>query len=92
MSDAMLALDQGTTASTALVFSHEGAVLGRAYCAINQSSPEPGWFEQDSSEIWKTNLRVMQDADEVATMESGDPGPVRELAIDSSASANDFLM
>lgn len=67
-------------------------MLGRAYCAINQSYPEPGCVEQDSSEIWKTNLRVMQDADIVATMESGDDRPVRELAVDSSASANDFLM
>ena len=37
MPEVVLALDQGTTGSTALVFSHDGAVLGRAYGAISQS-------------------------------------------------------
>ena len=51
MPEAVLALDQGTTGSTALVFSHDGAVLGRAYGEISQSYPEPGWVEQDPHEI-----------------------------------------
>ena len=62
MPEAVLALDQGTTGSTALVFSHDGAVLGRAYGEISQSYPEPGWVEQDPREIWETSRRVMQEA------------------------------
>ena len=62
MPDAVVALDQGTTGSTALVFSHEGVVLGRAYEEIGQSFPEPGWVEQDPREIWDTSRRVMQAA------------------------------
>ena len=62
MGDAVLALDQGTTGSTALVLSHDGAVLGSAYGEIGQSYPEPGWVEQDPREIWETSRRVMQEA------------------------------
>jgi len=44
MPEAVLALDQGTTGSTALVFSHDGAVLGLAYGAISQSyRSRGGW-------------------------------------------------
>src|SRR5262245_22404170 len=62
MSEAVLALDQGTTGSLALVLSREGAVLGRAYAPLRQSYPEPGWVEHDPEEIWQTSLRVMGEA------------------------------
>ena len=39
----VLALDQGTTGSTALVFGPEGEVLGRAYREFTQHYPQPGW-------------------------------------------------
>ena len=58
----ILALDQGTTGSMALIFSHDGVILGRAYQEISQSYPEPGWVEQDPIEIWETSRRVMQEA------------------------------
>jgi glycerol kinase len=59
---AVLALDQGTTGSTALVFGPEGEVLGRAYAEITQHYPSPGWVEHDAEEIWQKSLRVAAQA------------------------------
>jgi glycerol kinase len=59
---AVLALDQGTTGSTALVFGPEGEVLGRAYAEITQHYPSPGWVEHDAEEIWQKSLRVAGEA------------------------------
>jgi glycerol kinase len=59
---AVLALDQGTTGSTALVFGPEGEVLGRAYAEITQHYPSPGWVEHDAEEIWQKTLRVAAEA------------------------------
>jgi glycerol kinase len=58
----ILALDQGTTGSTALVFGPEGEVLGRAYAEIQQHYPQPGWVEHDAEEIWQKSRRVMAEA------------------------------
>ena len=54
---AVLALDQGTTGSTAFVFGPEGEVLGRAYAEITQHYPSPGWVEHDAEEIWQKTRR-----------------------------------
>jgi glycerol kinase len=62
MTEGVLALDQGTTGSTALVFSAQGEILGRAYAEIGQSYPRPGWVEHDPEEIWQTSLKVMATA------------------------------
>jgi len=59
---AILALDQGTTATTAIVFGAEGEVLGRATSEFTQHYPRPGWVEHDPEEIWRTSCRVMADA------------------------------
>lgn len=56
---AVLAIDQGTTGSTALVLSRQGEVLGRAYSEFTQHYPKPGWVEHDAGEIWQVSLRVM---------------------------------
>jgi len=58
----ILALDQGTTGSTALVFGPDGDVIGRAYAEIQQHYPQPGWVEHDAEEIWQKTLRVGRDA------------------------------
>jgi glycerol kinase len=58
----VLALDQGTTATTALVFGPAGEVLGRASSEFTQHYPQPGWVEHDAEEIWETSRRVMADA------------------------------
>ena len=66
MADVILALDQGTTGSTALVFSHDGLIVGRAYSEFTQYYPEPGWVEHDPEEIWRVSLRVMGESLAVA--------------------------
>ena len=42
---AVLAIDQGTTGSAALIFSRQGDVIGRAYSEFSQYYPQPGWVE-----------------------------------------------
>jgi glycerol kinase len=54
----ILAIDQGTTGSTCLVFDDEGAVAGRAYSEFEQHFPRPGWVEHDASEIWEVTRAV----------------------------------
>ena len=58
----ILALDQGTTSSRAIVFDADGNVLGKAQQALEQIFPRPGWVEHDASEIWHTQLAVARDA------------------------------
>jgi glycerol kinase len=48
----LLAIDQGTTGSTALVVSLEGETLGKKSVEFRQHFPEPGWVEHDPEEIW----------------------------------------
>jgi glycerol kinase len=50
----VLALDQGTSGSTALVIDAEGAVAARGYAELAQRYPQPGWVEHDPEEIWAT--------------------------------------
>ena len=59
---AILALDQGTTGSTALVVCDDGAVLGRGYQELPQYYPQPGWVEHDPAEIWSTQLAAARAA------------------------------
>ncbi len=54
----ILAIDQGTTGSTCIVFDEEGRAAGRAYSEFNQHFPRPGWVEHDAAEIWDVTRRV----------------------------------
>jgi glycerol kinase len=58
----ILALDQGTTGSTALVFDGDGRLAGRAYSEFGQHFPRPGWVEHDADEIWEVTRRVGREA------------------------------
>ena len=58
----VLALDQGTTGTTALVVDAEGEVRGRGYAELPQHFPRPGWVEHDPEEIWKTTEHAAQQA------------------------------
>jgi len=78
MPDAVLAIDQGTTGSTALVFSRDGRVLARAYSEFTQHYPEPGAVEHDPEEIWRVSLRVMGEAVAAAGVR---PGELRAIGI-----------
>ncbi len=52
----LLAIDQGTTGSTALVMDHQGATLGRDNREFAQHFPKPGWVEHEPEEIWQSVL------------------------------------
>jgi glycerol kinase len=58
----VLALDQGTTGSTALVIHQDGSVLGRGYREFTQFYPQPGWVEHDPEEIFRVSLAAIGDA------------------------------
>ena len=58
----VLALDQGTTSSRALVFDHSGTVCAAAQQEFRQIFPQPGWVEHDAVEIWATQSGVMHEA------------------------------
>jgi glycerol kinase len=59
---AVLALDQGTTSSRAIVFDVEARVLGSAQKEFTQHYPQPGWVEHDPEEIWSTQLATARQA------------------------------
>ncbi|HMA40834.1 MAG TPA: glycerol kinase GlpK [Gemmatimonadales bacterium] len=59
---AVLALDQGTTGSTALVIGENGAVLGRGYRELPQHFPSPGWVEHDPDDILRVTLEAAREA------------------------------
>jgi glycerol kinase len=58
----VLALDQGTTSSRAIVFDHRGQACGVAQQEFRQIFPEPGWVEHDPTEIWATQSAVLHGA------------------------------
>jgi glycerol kinase len=57
----ILALDQGTTSSRAIVFDHAGNVCATAQREFQQIFPQPGWVEHDANEIWETQLAVARE-------------------------------
>ena len=58
----VLALDQGTTSSRALIFDHDGALRAVAQQEFRQIFPQPGWVEHDAGEIWATQSGVLSEA------------------------------
>jgi glycerol kinase len=58
----ILAIDQGTTGTTCLLFDREGGIAGRAYSEFEQHFPQPGWVEHDAAEIWEVTRRVAAEA------------------------------
>jgi glycerol kinase len=58
----ILAIDQGTTGTTCLVFDDDGALAGRAYREFTQHFPQPGWVEHDAAEIWTVTQAVAGEA------------------------------
>lgn len=57
----ILALDQGTTSSRAVLFNRAGLPMATAQQEFTQHFPKPGWVEHDAMEIWHTQKTVMQD-------------------------------
>ncbi|MBI5395742.1 MAG: glycerol kinase GlpK [Verrucomicrobia bacterium] len=58
----ILALDQGTTSSRAIVFDHSGSIVATAQQEFRQIFPRPGWVEHDPQEIWATQSGVAAQA------------------------------
>jgi len=54
----ILALDQGTTSSRAILFDHAGSIVATAQKEFRQIFPKPGWVEHDANEIWATQASV----------------------------------
>ncbi|HEX4329784.1 MAG TPA: glycerol kinase GlpK [Burkholderiales bacterium] len=61
MSTHILALDQGTTSSRAILFDKAGRIVAMAQKEFRQIFPQPGWVEHDPEEIWQTQLVVAQE-------------------------------
>ncbi|ACO47677.1 glycerol kinase GlpK [Deinococcus deserti] len=72
MSQFILALDQGTTSSRAIVFDQEGNIRRVAQKEFRQIFPKPGWVEHDAQEIWSTQIGVAQEAISGAGLKASD--------------------
>ncbi|GGJ60918.1 glycerol kinase GlpK [Virgibacillus salexigens] len=72
MKNYILALDQGTTSSRAIIFNHEGEVVESAQKEFQQYFPKPGWVEHDANEIWTSMLACISDALRKADIEPSD--------------------
>ena len=62
MSQFILALDQGTTSSRAIIFDKKGSIVAVAQKEFTQIFPQSGWVEHDANEIWSTQLGVATEA------------------------------
>ena len=58
----VLALDQGTTSSRAVLFNHDGNIIAMAQKPIEQHYPHPAWVEHDPNEIWYSQSSVAAEA------------------------------
>lgn len=74
----ILALDQGTTSSRAILFDKQGNIRGTSQREFNQYFPQPGWVEHDANEIWGSVLAVMADLFGTTGI---DPGQVAAIGI-----------
>ena len=62
----VLAIDQGTTSSRAILFNRKGEILSLAQKTFQQYFPQPGWVEHDPNEIWSSQFSVITEAIEKA--------------------------
>ncbi|HEX8102888.1 MAG TPA: glycerol kinase GlpK [Solirubrobacteraceae bacterium] len=68
----LLAIDQGTTGTTCLVFDLEGELVAGAYREFGQHFPRPGWVEHDAAEIWEVTHAVAGEALQEAGLRPGE--------------------
>lgn len=61
MEKAVLAIDQGTTSTRAILFDHDSNIIALSQKELTQYFPKPGWVEHDANEIWLSVLSVMAD-------------------------------
>jgi len=74
----VVALDQGTTSSRAILFNRAGEIVSRAQYSFRQIYPQPGWVEHDPMEIWATEKRALAEAVGTAHI---DPKQIAALGI-----------
>ncbi len=77
MQDLILALDQGTTSTRAIVFDAGLRAIAAAQTPLAQHYPQPGWVEHDLEEIWSATLQVCREAISAA----GGPGRIAAIGI-----------
>jgi len=68
----ILAIDQGTTGTTALIFDERAECVGRAYREFTQHFPAPGWVEHDAAELWEVTQTVAGEALADASVRPGE--------------------
>ena len=68
----ILAIDQGTTGTTCIVFDERAEPVGRAYREFAQHFPKPGWVEHDAAEIWEVTQMVAGEALREAEVRPGE--------------------
>ena len=74
----IIALDQGTTSSRAIIFDHQQTIVDVRQNETRQYFPHPGWVEQDPQDIWATTFGVLQ---ETLAATGIDPRAIDALAI-----------
>ena len=74
----VIALDQGTTSSRAILFNRTGDIVSRAQYPFRQIYPQPGWVEHDPMEIWTTEKRALAEAVDSAHI---DPKQIAAIGI-----------
>ncbi|MGI9544759.1 MAG: glycerol kinase GlpK [Cyclobacteriaceae bacterium] len=74
----IIALDQGTTSSRAVLFDHHGAIVGITQQEFTQHFPQPGWVEHDANEIWESQKSVL---DQLISNHSLSPEMVAAIGI-----------
>ncbi len=72
MPEFILALDQGTTSSRAIVFDRAGSIKAKAQREVTQHYPRPGWVEHDANELWATQAGVAAEAIATAGIRTSD--------------------
>ena len=78
MRDYIIALDQGTTSSRAIVFNKQGAIVSQGQYPLPQHYPQPGWVEHDPMDILRTQLMSLASAWEKAGLS---PGQVAAIGV-----------
>ena len=76
MANYILALDQGTTSSRAILFDHAGQIAAVAQQEFPQLYPKPGWVEHDPEQIWQSQYAVAQQV-----LKGIDPGEIAAIGI-----------
>lgn len=72
MSNYLLAIDQGTTSSRAIIFSSDGKIISQYQIALQQYYPHDGWVEHDPEQIWQSTLTCCRNAIHQARLSAKD--------------------